>query len=125
TWNRFNPTVNLAFDFSSTINGYVRYATGYRAGGASSRTSNYQAFGPEDVRSYEVGLKTDFFDRRLRFNLAAYLMDRDNSQVDISSIQVTATGNFNNLVTINAPGTTRIRGLELEMIARPTENLTL
>jgi iron complex outermembrane receptor protein len=125
TWDRFNPTVNLAFDFSSTIHGYARFATGYRAGGASSRTSNYQAFGPEDVRSYELGLKTDFFDRRLRFNIAGYIMDRDDSQVDISSIQVTATGNFNNLVTINAPGTTHIRGIEVEMIARPTENLTL
>jgi iron complex outermembrane receptor protein len=125
TWNRFNPTVNVAYDFSSTIHGYARYASGYRAGGASSRTSNYQAFGPEDVRSYEVGLKTDLLDHHLRFNVAAYLMDRDNSQVDISSIQSTATGNFNNLVTINAPGTTHIRGVELEMIARPTENLTL
>lgn len=125
TWNRFNPTVNIAYDFSSTIHGYARYASGYRAGGASSRTSNYQAFGPEDVRSYELGLKTDLLDHHLRFNVAAYLMDRDNSQVDISSIQSTATGNFNNLVTINAPGTTRIRGVELEMIARPTENLTL
>jgi iron complex outermembrane recepter protein len=125
TWNRFNPTVNLAYDFSDTVHGYARFATGYRAGGASSRTANYQAFGPEDVRNYEIGLKTDLFNRRLRLNLAAYAMDRDNTQVDISSIQPTATGNFNNLVTINSPGTSKIRGIEVEAIARPTENLTL
>jgi hypothetical protein len=40
-------------------------------------------------------------------NLAAYAMDRDDSQVDISNIQFASSGgsatSFNNLVTINAP----------------------
>ena len=124
-WNRFNPMVTLAYDVSRDVHVYAKYATGYRAGGASSRTANYQAFDPEDVRSYEVGLKTDFWNHRGRFNLAGYMMDRDDSQVDISSIQSTAIGNFNNLVTINAPGTTRIRGIEAELSLRPVERLTL
>ena len=55
-WTRFNPMAIVAYDFSDSVHGYVKYATGYRAGGASSRTSNYQAFDPEDVKSYEVGL---------------------------------------------------------------------
>ncbi len=125
SWDRFNPMVTLAYDFTSDVHAYAKYATGYRAGGASSRTSNYQAFNPEDVKSYEVGLKTQFWDRRVRLNLAGYIMDRKDSQVDISSIQTTATGNFNNLVTINAPGTTRIRGVEAELTVQPVENLTL
>jgi len=125
TWERFNPTATVAYDVSDDVHVYAKYATGYRSGGASSRTANYQAFGPEDVRSYEAGFKGDFMDHRARVNLAAYAMDRDDSQVDISSIQFTATGNFNNLVTINAPGTTKIRGLEAEFTLRPIEGLTL
>jgi iron complex outermembrane receptor protein len=125
TWRRFNPIVTLAYDVSDDVHTYVKYATGYRAGGASSRTSNYQAFDPEDVKSYEVGLKTEFLGRRGRFNIAAYMMDRTNSQVDLSTIQPTATGNFNNLVTINAPGTTRIRGIEADLTLNPVEGLTL
>jgi iron complex outermembrane receptor protein len=125
TWNRFNPMVTLAYDAADNVHVYAKYATGYRAGGASSRTSNYQAFDPEDVKSYEVGMKSDFWDKRARLNLAAYIMDRKDSQVDISSIQSTATGNFNNLVTINAPGTTRIRGIEAELTVQPIDNLTL
>ncbi|MCP3736089.1 TonB-dependent receptor [Sphingomonas sp. RP10(2022)] len=125
TWDRFNPMATLAYDFSSTIHGYAKYSTGYRAGGASSRTANYQAFDPEDVKAYELGLKTDFWDRRARFNLAGYIMDRKNSQVDISSIQPTATGSFNNLVTINAPGITRIRGVEADLTVQPVAGLTL
>jgi iron complex outermembrane receptor protein len=125
TWSRFNPTVTLAYDISSTIHPYARFSTGYRAGGASSRTANYQAFGPEDIRSYEVGLKTDLFDHHARFNLAGYIMDRDDSQVDISSIQPFNGSSFNNLVTINAPGTTKIRGFEADLTVNPVEGLTL
>ena len=125
SWNRFNPMVTLAYDATRDLHLYAKYATGYRAGGASSRTSNYQAFDPEDVKSYEIGMKSDFWDRRARLNLAAYVMDRSDSQVDISSIQVTGTGSFNNLVTINAPGTTRIRGLEADLTLNPVEGLTL
>jgi iron complex outermembrane receptor protein len=125
TWNNFSPMATLAYNPSETLHFYGKVATGYRSGGASSRTSNYQAFDPEKVRSYELGMKTDFWDRRARLNMAAYTMDRRNSQVDISSIQSTATGNFNNLVTINAPGITKIRGLEADLIVRPIDRLTL
>jgi iron complex outermembrane recepter protein len=125
TWSRFNPLATIAYDFSSSVHGYVKYATGYRAGGASSRTSNYQAFNPEDVKSYEVGLKADFWNRRARLNIAGYIMERKGSQVDLSTIQPTATGNFNNLVTFNAPGTTKIRGIEADLSVKPFDGLTL
>ncbi|TCP98907.1 iron complex outermembrane receptor protein [Sphingomonas sp. PP-F2F-A104-K0414] len=125
TWNRFNPMATLAYDASDSVHVYAKYATGYRAGGASSRTSNYQTFNPEDVKSYEIGAKTDFWNHRARLNLAGYIMDRKNSQVDISSIQTTASGSFNNLVTINAPGITKIRGIEADLTVQPVDGLTL
>ena len=124
-WTRFNPMVTLAFDISDDVHTYAKYSTGYRAGGASSRTSNYQAFDPEDVKNYEVGFKADFLDRRARLNVAAYMMDRKGSQVDLSTIQPTATGNFNNLVTFNAPGTTKIKGVEVDFTVRPVDGLTV
>jgi iron complex outermembrane recepter protein len=125
SWSRFNPMVTLAYKVTDDVNVYAKYATGYRAGGASSRTSDYRAFNPEDVKSYEVGFKADFWDRRARFNVAGYIMDRKGSQVDLSTIQPTATGNFNNLVTFNAPGTTKIRGIEADLTVRPVDGLTL
>ena len=125
SWSRFNPTATIAYDVSEKVHVYAKYATGYRAGGASSRTSDYRAFNPEDVKSYELGLKADFWDRRARFNLAGYIMDRKGSQVDLSTIQPTATGNFNNLVTFNAPGTTKIRGVEADLTLKPTRGLTM
>ncbi|MBO9669201.1 MAG: TonB-dependent receptor [Sphingobium sp.] len=125
SWDRFNPMVTIAYDISNAVHAYAKYSTGYRAGGASSRTANYQPFNPEDVKSYEIGLKSDFWDHKARLNIAAYMMDREGSQVDLSTIQPTATGNFNNLVTFNAPGTTKIRGIEAELMLKPVRGLTL
>ena len=125
TWNRFNPMATIAYDVSDAVHVYAKYATGYRAGGASSRTTEYKAFDPEDIKSYEIGMKADFWDHKARFNLAAYIMERKNSQVDLSTIQPTATGNFNNLVTFNAPGITKIRGIEADLTLKPARGLTL
>lgn len=122
--NRFNPLVTVAYEVSDDINLYATYATGYRAGGASSRSLTYRSFGPEDVVSYEVGMKADFWDHRARLNVAAFAMDRDGSQIDFSALFVIGSTNRNTLETINAPGTTEIRGLELEGFVSPIEGLT-
>jgi iron complex outermembrane receptor protein len=122
---RFNPLVTVSYDPTRAIHLYAKYATGYRSGGASSRSVTYREFGPEDVKSYEIGAKTEWFDRRLRVNFAGYVMNRTGSQVDFSSVVPTAAGNRNTLETINAPGTTRIRGVEIDFIARVTDNLQL
>ena len=130
TWHRFNPMATVAFDVTDDVHVYAKYATGYRAGGASSRTPNYLAFDPEDVKSYEVGFKGDFFDHRARLNLAGYIMDRKDSQEDLSFITfaTNAAGtptSVNVLRAINADGTTKIRGIEADLTVQPVEGLTL
>jgi iron complex outermembrane receptor protein len=122
---RFNPLVTLAYEPTRSINLYAKYATGYRSGGASSRSVTYREFGPEDVKSYEIGAKTEWLDRRLRVNAAAFVMDRTGSQVDFSSVVPTAAGNRNTLETINAPGTTKIRGVEIDVLVRVNDDLQL
>jgi len=125
TWDRFDPMVTLAYDVNNDVHVFAKYATGYRAGGASSRTINYQPFNPESVKSYEVGLKADFWDRRARFNLTGYIMDRKDSQVDINTFLYNSGNTYNNLETINLPGNAKIRGIEAELTVRPVEGLTL
>jgi iron complex outermembrane receptor protein len=125
TWNRFNPMVTLAYDLNADTHVYAKYATGYRAGGASSRTPNYLAFEPEDLKSYEIGLKADFWDHRARLNLAGYIMDRKNSQEDLSFITFANSANVNVLRAVNAPGITKIRGIEADFTVQPVDGLTL
>jgi iron complex outermembrane receptor protein len=64
---------------------YAKIATGYRAGGFSESSPDFsRGFEPEEVTSYELGLKSDAFAGRLRTNLALFLADYKDMQIDLS-----------------------------------------
>lgn len=112
--SRFNPLAVVAWDANEDLNIYAKYSTGYRAGGASSRSLSFNEFGPEDVDSYEIGAKYE--GSAARVNAAAFTMDRTGSQIDFSQVNfdpITKTTR-NTLETLNAPGITVISGLELD-----------
>lgn len=126
--SRFDPMVTLAYDAAPGVNVYAKYATGYRAGGANDRSQTFTAFGPEEVKSYEVGAKMDLLDRRVRLNLAAYLMDRTGTQTDFDNVdtnQQSPTFNLHTEETRNAPGKSKIKGFEAELTAKPTDQITV
>ena len=126
--DRFDPMVTLAYDATQDINLYAKYSTGYRAGGANDRSQTFDAFGPETVKSYEVGAKMMFLDRKVRLNLAGYIMDRDGTQVDFDNVNTDPSSPYFNLhtqETLNAPGTTKIRGVEAELNVHPIDNLSM
>jgi iron complex outermembrane receptor protein len=127
SWDRFNPMATIAYDVDQNVHVYAKYASGYRAGGASSRSQRYLAFNPETVNSYEIGLKSDLLNHHVRFNIAGYIMDRKGSQVDFNSIysDPVSGSNVNTLETVNAPGVTKIRGIEADLTVKPVEGLTL
>lgn len=122
---RFDPIITIAYDVTRDINVYAKYTTGYRAGGASSRSLNYRSFGPESVKSYELGAKTELLDRAIRLNVAGYVMDRTDSQVDFNFFIPQPNGTVRNtLETVNAEGKTKIRGVEADLTIAPVEGLT-
>jgi iron complex outermembrane receptor protein len=126
--SRFDPMAIVAWDAADGVNLYAKYSTGYRAGGANSRSQTFAPFNPEEVKAYEVGAKLDLLDRRMRLNLAAYMMDRKNTQIDFDNVDIVPTSptfNLHTEETSNAPGTSKIRGIEAELTLRPIENLTL
>ncbi|MBV8972582.1 MAG: TonB-dependent receptor, partial [Sphingomonadaceae bacterium] len=133
--SRFDPMATLAVDLTPTVNVYARYATGYRAGGANDRSSDFRAFGPEAVKSYELGAHMDLLDRHVRLNVAGYIMDRTGTQIDFDFVDTNPflpgttipnpTFNLHTENTANAPGVSKIRGLEADLTIRVPENLTL
>lgn len=132
--NRFDPLVVAAFQATPDVNLYAKYATGYRSGGANDRSATFLPFGPEVVKSYEVGAKMELFDRRVRLNLAGYIMDRTGTQTDFDNVDTTPTlpnglpnptFNLHTENTANAPGVSKIRGIEADLTARPTDRLTI
>jgi iron complex outermembrane recepter protein len=132
---RFDPMATAAYDITSDVHVYAKYATGYRAGGANDRSTDFKAFGEESVKSYELGTKMDLFNHRARLNVAVYQMDRKGTQLDDSNVDsnqfVPGTSipnpnlNINVEDTVNHPGISKIKGLEAELLLKPTDNLTL
>ena len=98
-------------------------ATGFRAGGvyggAGTGAFNQALFGPEKVTSYELGLKSYWFDRRVRLNAAVFDAKYKDTQVNITVDPLTfASAVFN-------AGSATIQGAELELLIAPIEDLTL
>ena len=133
--SRVDPLIVAAIDATPDIHFYAKYATGFRAGGANSRSSTFTAFGPEVVKSFELGSKMDLFDHKARLNLAAYYMRRSGTQTDFDNVDTNRfladgvtpnpTFNLHTEETRNAPGTSKIKGIEADFTVRPMQALTL
>jgi len=131
SWSRIDPMINLAFDATRDVHLYGKWSTGYRAGGANSRSLSYRKFNPETVSMFELGAKTEFWDNRARLNVAAYTGTYKNIQLDFSGLYqdvvngVVVTTTRTTTDTVNAPGTGRIKGIEAELTLAPVKGLTL
>jgi iron complex outermembrane receptor protein len=126
--DRIDPMIVAAIDATPDIHLYAKYATGYRAGGANDRSATFASFGPETVQSWEVGSKMDLFDHHARLNLAAYYMRRKGTQTDFDNVDTdpaSPTFNLHTEETRNAPGTSKIKGIEADLTVRPMHGLTL
>ncbi len=125
--SRFDPMFNIALDATPDVHLYAKYATGFRAGGANDRSQSFNAFGPESVKSYEIGAKMDFLDHHARLNLAGYIMNRSDTQFDFDLYDTSATSptNGSHIEQTQNAGRTKIRGIEADLTVKPTRELTL
>ena len=80
------------------------------------------AVGTEKLTNYEVGLKTDFFDRRMRINIAAFLEKYKDIQLQ-TNVCPPELGTPCLLVA-NA-GDAEMKGFEVELSAHPVEGLLI
>ncbi|WP_313537817.1 TonB-dependent receptor [Sphingomonas sp.] len=125
--SRFDPMINVALDATQDIHLYAKYATGFRAGGANDRSLQFNAFGPESVKSYEVGAKMDFWNHKARLNLAGYIMDRSNTQFDFDYFDTNGASptNGSHIEQTTNAGDSKIRGVEADLTVAPVQGLTL
>ena len=118
-------SVNLAYTFEGGVLAYASYARGYKAGGLNLSNINTAGanavdpvIAPETIDSYEAGLKSTWFDRRLTANLALFWTDDDQ-------YQTTAVNLINNTSYLTNAGSVRSRGVELDLRAAPVQGLSL
>ncbi|WP_176594437.1 TonB-dependent receptor [Sphingobium sp. EM0848] len=117
---RVDPAATIAFDISDNVNSYLRWGNAYRAGGANSRSTIFRPFAEETVESWELGLKSDLFDRHVRLNLAAYASRLKDMQLDFTS-----PANPSATETINGDRDAKIKGVEADLTIAPGGGFTL
>ncbi len=120
----WTPRVAVQYTMTDDLNFYGSATRGFKSGGWNARGTTpdqLQPFGPEIVWSYEAGMRSEWLDNRLRVNLTAFFADVSDFQLP-TAFETTSgaiqfiTKNFADLEN---------KGLELELIAIPTDNLTL
>lgn len=111
---RFQPKGQISYKFDADRMGYVTISRGFRAG----FYNNGQFSAPEQTTNYEVGVKTQWFDRRLLLNAAVFRIDYSNQQISQNS------NNPPFRIPVVIPKTT-ITGAEFESSYRFSEAFTL
>ena len=103
---------------------YAQAAKGFKGGGFSAialfTPDAIGVYGPETNWTYEGGLKADWFDRRLRTNLAIFFSDIEDIQQNATD---TSSGGLE--FPVENSGDAEIKGLEFEIISSPIDGLNI
>lgn len=86
TFENVSPGVSLTYRATEDVQFYGKVGAGFRAGGFNTVVSN-PAFLPYDEETsvnYELGLKSELFDNRVRFNAAVFRLDQSDLIVDVN-----------------------------------------
>lgn len=126
SWTSFTYRAGAEYQATPDLMAYASIARGFKSGGFNSRTAidlpnlGFAAFKPETALTYELGLRSQWLDRRLRLNVTLFDTDYRNIQLRQQTIVAgTAT------TLIESAAKARIRGAEVELVVAPIEGLTL
>ena len=120
--SRVDPAATIKYQWTDNVQTYLRYATGYRAGGANVRSSNFTSFDEEENEAWELGMKSHLLDNRLQVNLALFQTTVKGEQLNI---QEAPTTNPSLTDTRNAEEDKKVKGIEGEIFWAATEGLGL
>ena len=125
TWSVFTPKLGAQWKPAERLLLYATYSEGTRSGGYNLRNTN-PAIGPgpydqERQIAYEIGVKSDLFDRRVRLNVAAFsnLVKKLQREILSPSVQ------YGTVQVIQNVGNARIKGIEADLTVVPASGLVL
>jgi iron complex outermembrane receptor protein len=127
-WN-ISGDFTLSYKLARDVLAYATYATSFKSGGINLSglpldannvpILSAQTVRPEDVNHFELGLKTQFLDRRITLNLAGFRTAIRNYQATVTNGQLGVLRGY----LANADKV-RVRGIEVDLSARPSERLS-
>ncbi|MEW5688294.1 MAG: TonB-dependent receptor [Pseudomonadota bacterium] len=124
-WN-FSYDLTASYEITPDVLGYATYAKSFKTGGINQNGLPTDAAGnpitaagtikPEDVDHFEVGLKTQFWDRRATLNVSAFRTDIQDYQATVTNGQLGVLRGY----LANADKV-RTQGFEFDFSVRPSE----
>jgi iron complex outermembrane receptor protein len=117
--------VAAQYRWNDDVMTYLQWSTGFKGGGTTPRPFNLQqllSFGPEKLKTWELGIKSDLFDRKLRINSAVFYGDYTDMQL---GLQVCPVGPPAPCGVIANAGDATIKGFELEAVIRPAKGFSV
>jgi iron complex outermembrane receptor protein len=115
SWSGFTPSLTLEYQPNEDLFLYATYSEGFKSGGFNLGNAQ-PPFGEEEITAYEVGLRADWMNGRLRTNLTGFYYEYANLQVSKVNGPV---------VTIENAAEASLYGAEFEITALPTDNLRI
>ena len=117
-WTSWDPKVGFDYTLNDEMMLYANVSKAFKSGGFNnlSLDATSQRYDPEKIIAYEVGLKSELFDRRVRANFAAFFYD----YTDLQQNQYDAAA----VVVVNADSA-EIKGIDVDLTALVTEGLEL
>ena len=128
-WTSFLPRVGLDYQWTPTVMTYVSAAEGSKSGGFNGRAASieeFTRFEPEQVWTYEVGLRSEWLDRHVRFNVTGFFSDYRDFQIQLNRSTIDPVTGLPHAFSFvgNMPKAT-IKGGEFVLSAVPAPGLRL
>jgi iron complex outermembrane receptor protein len=126
--NRVDYRLNAMYEITPDISIYGQWSTGFKGGGINPRpfyAEQVLPFGPETLESYEIGLKTELFDRRVRFNVAGFYSDYKDIQLALNNCPEAGEGFAVPCALPANAGDAHVKGIEVETTIRPVDGFLI
>ena len=125
SWSNITPKLGVQWFVNDQTQAYASYSKGFRSGGYNVRISDPSAnpgpFGEEEQDSFEIGLKLDALDNRLRVNAAAFYNTVSDMQREVNVPSLTS----GTVQDIRNTADATISGVEFEVLAALSDQLLL
>jgi iron complex outermembrane receptor protein len=123
-WSNLSGNVSLDYKITPDVLLYASFARGFKGGefngGALFSALEATLTNPEKVDDFEAGIKSSWFNGRLRVNVGGFLMKLRDQQVFIL-----AAGASVPIQSLSNAGRSTLKGFEFEIDAKPLRGLSL
>ncbi|WP_448662593.1 TonB-dependent receptor [Sphingomonas sp. CJ20] len=125
TGDNFSYRISPEWRITDQAMVYFTYSTGYKPAGVAFVGNKYNPYRAETVEAFEAGIKSEWFDRRLRVNLDVFRSDFTDFQTTILTTIPDGAGGQLQTTAIGNAGGLRTQGVEGEIALAPVRWLSL